>query len=369
MTDCKKQTSVAIKNLSKQFKRHDHKGFLTAVNDVSYEFNDRQLTTILGPSGCGKTTMLRMISGFETPTGGDIFIGEKNVTCVPPNRRDIAMVFQSYALFPHLTVYENIAYGLQVRGLRRTEIQQRVNQVIDLMRLNEMESRFPNQVSGGQQQRVALARAIVVEPRLLLFDEPLSNLDAKLREYMRDEIRKLQLRLGITSIYVTHDQSEAMAISDTVIIMNNGAIEQLGTPYEIYYRPVNRFVATFMGKANFLEGVLVDIEGDIGVVRIGDGVIRAGCPSGYCRVGNPCVVFIRPEAVSVVKAGGQVNATVEQMTFLGAVAEYELSVGKARLVAQTANPLSTGLLSVGGEVGLIFDEACARVLPEGGKTA
>ena len=369
MADCNKQTGVTVKNLSKEFKRHDQKGYLTAVNNISYEFSDRKLTTILGPSGCGKTTMLRMIAGFELPTGGDILIGNKNVTCMPPNLRDIAMVFQSYALFPHLTIYENIAYGLKVRGLRQAEVQQRANQVIQLMRLNGMETRFPNQVSGGQQQRVALARAIVVEPRLLLFDEPLSNLDAKLREYMRDEIRKLQLRLGITSIYVTHDQAEAMAISDTVIIMNNGIIEQLGTPYEIYYRPVNRFVATFMGKANFMEGVLIGAEGEVGLVKVGDGVIRAGCPSGYCRVGNSCLVFIRPEAVRIVKEGGQVTATVEQVTFLGAVAEYTLNIGSVRIVAQTSNPLSSGMVGAGGEVGLIFDEACARVLPEDGKTA
>ncbi|MEN6599218.1 MAG: ABC transporter ATP-binding protein, partial [Rectinema sp.] len=248
-----RSSNVTLINLTKRFKSLDGSGEVLAVDDVNLEVKTGELVTILGPSGCGKTTTLRMIAGFEYPTSGSILIGDKDVAKIPPNKRGLSMVFQSYALFPHLTIYENVAYGLRVQKLPANEIRERTERALDLMQLTTMAKRYPSQVSGGQQQRIALARAIVIEPSVLLFDEPLSNLDAKLREYMRDELRKLQKRLGITSLYVTHDQSEAMAISDRVVIMKEGRIRQVGTPREIYAFPQSRFVADFMGKANFLE--------------------------------------------------------------------------------------------------------------------
>ncbi|MEN6381889.1 MAG: ABC transporter ATP-binding protein, partial [Rectinema sp.] len=219
-----RSSNVSLIDLTKRFKSLDGSGEVLAVDDVNLEVKTGELVTILGPSGCGKTTTLRMIAGFEYPTSGSILIGDKDVAKIPPNKRGLSMVFQSYALFPHLTIYENVAYGLRVQKLPAREIRERTERALDLMQLTTMAKRYPSQVSGGQQQRIALARAIVIEPSVLLFDEPLSNLDAKLREYMRDELRKLQKRLGITSLYVTHDQSEAMAISDRVVIMKEGRI-------------------------------------------------------------------------------------------------------------------------------------------------
>ena len=241
----KKSSGVVLKDVTKIFQQPDTGKDFVAVDHINLEIKDGEMVTLLGPSGCGKTTTLRMISGFEYPTSGNVFIGDRDVAKIPPNKRGISMVFQSYALFPHLNIWENIAYGLRVAKIPQDEIIRRTNDVVELMQLKGMEKRFPNQLSGGQQQRVALARAVVIEPSVLLFDEPLSNLDAKLRESMRDELRALQQRLGITSLYVTHDQSEAMALSDQIIVMKNGVVEQMGTPQEIYYHPKNEFVADF----------------------------------------------------------------------------------------------------------------------------
>ena len=355
---------VVVEGLVKEFRRHDQKGFLTAVNNVSYSFPDGQLTTMLGPSGCGKTTVLRMIAGFETPTGGRITMAGREITAVPAHLRDIAMVFQNYALFPHLSIFENIAYGLRVKKLAGEEVRERVMRVVRLMQLTGMEHRYPNQVSGGQQQRVALARAIVIEPKLLLFDEPLSNLDAKLREYMRDEIRKLQLRLGVTSIYVTHDQAEAMAISDRIVIMNNGAIEQVGPPSEIYHRPVNRFVANFMGKANFID-CLVETAGDgWATVRVGEARVKVRAERA--AAGQSRTLVIRPESLALTATGGTLPATVKQAVFLGATVEYAVQTGPHELTVQVINPRATGVYEAGAAVGLLLDPDCTYLLPETG---
>ena len=238
---------VVLKGISKVF------GKLRAVDDVSLEIGDGDFFTLLGPSGCGKTTLLRVIAGFYPPDGGEVYFGEKLVNDVPPHRRETGMVFQNYALFPHLTVRENIAYGLKVRKVGRAEMDARIGEMIRSVRLEGLEKRFPSQLSGGQQQRVALARALVISPQILLMDEPLSNLDAKLRVAMREEIRRIQRELGITTIYVTHDQEEAMAVSDRIAILNLGRLEQLGSPGEIYFRPRSRFAADFMGGSNILE--------------------------------------------------------------------------------------------------------------------
>ena len=265
----KKSSGVVLKDVTKIFQQPDTGKDFVAVDHINLEIKDGEMVTLLGPSGCGKTTTLRMISGFEYPTSGNVFIGDRDVAKIPPNKRGISMVFQSYALFPHLNIWENIAYGLRVAKIPQDEIIRRTNDVVELMQLKGMEKRFPNQLSGGQQQRVALARAVVIEPSVLLFDEPLSNLDAKLRESMRDELRALQQRLGITSLYVTHDQSEAMAISDKVVIMKDGVICQQGTPQEIYEQPASRFVANFIGKANFIDGIFKGRDGEAALVEIG----------------------------------------------------------------------------------------------------
>ncbi|RPI08203.1 MAG: ABC transporter ATP-binding protein, partial [Zetaproteobacteria bacterium] len=252
--------SVVLENVRKVFtdpERPDRA--VIAVDGVSLEVKEGELVTFLGPSGCGKTTALRIVAGFEPPTSGRVLIGGHDVTHLPPHTRNTAMVFQSYAIFPHLSVAQNVAFGLEMRGLSKSDIAAKVRQILELVELAGLDHRSPEQLSGGQQQRVALARAIVTEPRVLLFDEPLSNLDAKLREQMRGEVRKLQRRLGITSIYVTHDQAEAMALSDRIVVLEAGRVQQEGSPMEIYARPANRFVADFIGRVNFLGGRVASI--------------------------------------------------------------------------------------------------------------
>jgi spermidine/putrescine transport system ATP-binding protein len=242
---------VELQNVSKTF------GSLTALHEVSFEIREGEFMTFLGPSGCGKTTCLRLISGFDTPTTGQIFIGGRNVTFDPPYRRDVNQVFQSYALFPHLSIYENIAFGLRMKKVPPAEVKKRVDRVVEMTSLQAFVARKPAQLSGGQRQRVALARAIVCEPKVLLLDEPLSALDAKLRGQMRIELKQLQKKLGITFIFVTHDQEEALTMSDRVAVLNTGCIEQIGTVNEIYYQPATRFVATFIGETNIVEATVV----------------------------------------------------------------------------------------------------------------
>ena len=292
----KKSSGVVLKDVTKIFQQPDTGKDFVAVDHINLEIKDGEMVTLLGPSGCGKTTTLRMISGFEYPTSGNVFIGDRDVAKIPPNKRGISMVFQSYALFPHLNIWENIAYGLRVAKIPQDEIIRRTNDVVELMQLKGMEKRFPNQLSGGQQQRVALARAVVIEPSVLLFDEPLSNLDAKLRESMRDELRALQQRLGITSLYVTHDQSEAMAISDKVVIMKDGVICQQGTPQEIYEQPASRFVANFIGKANFIDGTFKGRDGEAALVEIGGKTFSIPAPGKMegVEVGGACCLTVRP---------------------------------------------------------------------------
>ncbi|MEF9894680.1 MAG: ABC transporter ATP-binding protein, partial [Clostridia bacterium] len=253
--------SVTIQNVSKAF------GSVVVLQNFNETFADGEFVTLLGPSGCGKTTMLRIIAGFEKPTSGQVMIGDTVVsgqnTFVPPEKRDIGMVFQSYAVWPHMTVFENVAYPLKIARKGKAEISEKVMKILDIVHLAQYASRIPSQLSGGQQQRVALARALVAEPRLLLLDEPLSNLDAKLRESMRFEIKEIQEKLGISVVYVTHDQTEAMAMSDRIFVIYGGVVQQVGTPEEIYKRPVNQFVADFVGKVDFLDGMAQD-----GVIRL-----------------------------------------------------------------------------------------------------
>jgi iron(III) transport system ATP-binding protein len=326
---------LTLVNLRKEFTNPDG-GSVVAVNDVSLEADKGQLITLLGPSGCGKTTLLRMIAGFEEPTGGKVRFGEREVTNLPPNARDAAMVFQSYAIFPHLNVYDNVAFGLKLKRMSAAKIRARVEEVLELTGLAGYAKRPPNQLSGGQQQRVALARCIVMEPRLLLFDEPLSNLDAKLREQMRIEIRDLQQRLGITTVYVTHDQIEAMSMSDLVVVMNAGVVEQVGPPEEIYAQPVNRFVADFIGKANFVPATV----GDSSTVRLGGESVSV-LPHGY-PAGSDVTLVMRPEILQLSRSGGLFRGKVLRTIFLGSVAECTIEVeqGLGTWLVDLVNPVA-----------------------------
>ena len=250
--------SVKLVNISKIFgDQGNAQKKVVAVNDVNLEIKDGEMVTLLGPSGCGKTTTLRIVSGFETPTTGEVWISGKMVNNIPPNKRDTSMVFQSYAIFPHLSVAQNIGFGLELKGWEKKKIEKEVRRIMEIMEFPELYSRRPEQLSGGQQQRVALARAIINKPSVLLFDEPLSNLDAKLRVQMRMEIRKIQKAFGIMSIYVTHEQEEALTISDRIVVMNEGKIMQAAIPIEIYSYPKNRFVADFIGRVNFIPGKII----------------------------------------------------------------------------------------------------------------
>jgi len=363
-----RSSNVTLIDLTKRFKSLDGSGEVLAVDDVNLEVNTGELVTILGPSGCGKTTTLRMIAGFEYPTSGSILIGDKDVAKIPPNKRGLSMVFQSYALFPHLTIYENVAYGLRVQKLPANEIRERTERALDLMQLTTMAKRYPSQVSGGQQQRIALARAIVIEPSVLLFDEPLSNLDAKLREYMRDELRKLQKRLGITSLYVTHDQSEAMAISDRVVIMKEGRIRQVGTPREIYAFPQSRFVADFMGKANFLEVEVLGTDGESARIDIGGKTFIVPRAGRVRPNSGSALLVVRPEALRLISLANVENeiplkGCVDRFTYFGNIARYEVTTENGPLLIESYNPEASSIFEEGDNVGVLIDFESVRLLP------
>jgi len=290
--------AITIDNVSKSFS-HQVKGQIFAARDVSLVVQPGEFVTLLGPSGCGKTTTLRMIAGFGQPDTGRIAIGGKDVTHLPASQRNIGFVFQNYALFPHLSIFENVAYGLRVRGQAEGEITRAVGEVLELVGLSGYERQFSSQLSGGEQQRVALARAIVIRPQVLLFDEPLSNLDARLRVQMRQEIRDLQKRLSITTVYVTHDQEEAMAVSDRIAVMNQGTIVQLGSAEDLYYRPASEFVARFVGKVNLVPGRIMAV-GAAGaqIELLGRRIPARELPAGL-RAGDPVRVVLRPEAIDL----------------------------------------------------------------------
>jgi iron(III) transport system ATP-binding protein len=330
---------IRIEQVSKQFS-HRVKGPVYAVKDVSLAVQPGELLTLLGPSGCGKTTTLRMIAGFETPDTGRVFIGEQDVTDLLANQRNIGFVFQNYALFPHLTVFENVAYGLRVEQKGETEIRTAVREVLGLVGLTGYDRQFPNQLSGGEQQRVALARAIVIRPRVLLFDEPLSNLDAKLRVHMRSEIQQLQKQLSITAVYVTHDQEEAMAISDRIVVMNQGTIAQEGTAESLYRRPASEFVAQFIGRTNLLAADVVGVEpgGTLLEVR-GMRLLLAG-RTPQAQPGRSVRLVLRPEVVGLHAAnGGQgLAGVVSSRTFLGEKVEYQVRVGEELIQVTSYNP-------------------------------
>lgn len=359
---------LTLENISKVFPSRGNVSEVTAVQNVNLEIQKGELVTLLGPSGCGKTTTLRMVAGFEFPTTGKIALDGLEINSLPPHKRDMSMVFQSYALFPHLTVFENIAYGLNVQRLSKKTIAERVGRVLDLVHLEGYGDRAPGQLSGGQQQRVALARALVMEPKVLLMDEPLSNLDAKLREEMRTEIRRIQKELNITSVYVTHDQIEAMTLSDRIVVMNHGVIEQIGSPVEIYRFPNSRFVANFIGRANFIDGVVLAQNGSGLTVRsLGEAITLSNIKREF-REGEAVTLIIRPEMIQIKKTGGLYNGVIHRAVYLGDMIEYAVEIGGVWVLGTETDPHVTELFPEGEDVTLGFAEDCIQVLPAEEKT-
>jgi putative spermidine/putrescine transport system ATP-binding protein len=317
-----------IRNLVKTF------GTNRVVKDFDLAVDKGEFVSLLGPSGCGKTTVLRMVAGFETPSAGSITIDGKDVIGLRPNQRNIGMVFQAYALFPNLTVAQNVAFGLKVKGVDKAESDSRVTEMLGIIGLPDLGARYPFQLSGGQQQRVALARALAVRPQVLLLDEPLSALDAKIRVSLRDEIRAIQRKLGITTIFVTHDQEEALSLSDRVVVMNGGIADQIGTPFEIYNRPKTRFVAGFVGTLNLLEGTVTDAAN--GHVQIGDTTADLGRPLTPGKV----TLAVRPEMIGLGPQPGRetlLDGTITEVAFLGSVIRLRARVGEATLAFDTFN--------------------------------
>jgi putative spermidine/putrescine transport system ATP-binding protein len=342
-----------LNNINKVFTK------FVAVDNFNLQVEKGEFVSFLGPSGCGKTTTLRMIAGFETPTSGEILINNTDITPVPPNKRKIGMVFQSYALFPNMTVADNIGFGMKVTGKEKSEIKARVEEMLNLIHMSEFINRYPHQLSGGQQQRVALARALAIKPTVLLLDEPLSALDAKIRVQLRTEIRSIQQKLGITTIYVTHDQEEALSLSDRVVVMNSGHIEQIGTPFEIYNFPKTQFVASFVGTLNMMEVKVVDAAK--GKLSLEGQEFSAGKPVDAAN-GDTILVALRPEIISLQSEDGQLNhftSVIENIAFLGSIVRIMIKVGKYNIVFDNLNNPHLILPKVGDTITVHFpDEAC-----------
>ncbi len=356
---------LRLENLSKIFTSRDGGKPVRAVDAVNLEIVQGDFVTLLGPSGCGKTTTLRLIAGFEFPSEGRIVLDGRDIADEPPNKRDMAMVFQSYAIFPHLSVFENIAYGLKIKKIGGADLRRQVGQALEMTELNGLENRQPNQLSGGQQQRVALARCLVMQPKVLLFDEPLSNLDAKLRVQMRSEIRRIQQELGITSVYVTHDQDEAMVLSDQIVVMSGGQIQQVGGALEIYRRPANRFVADFIGRANFLPVTVLARQGDAWQAQLADRKLTvAAAPNASFAPGTEALLLVRPESMRLRPAiEGTILGRVERTAYLGSLAEYDLEVAGQRVIAVRYDPGEADLYPVGASVGVELIEENLYLIP------
>lgn len=350
-------TFLKINNVSKIF------GSTDAVKDFNLTIEKGELVSFLGPSGCGKTTTLRMVAGFEVPSDGSIVINNEDITNTPPNQRDVGMVFQSYALFPNMTVSSNIGFGLKVAKKPTDEIQSRVKEMLELINMPEYGDRFPSQLSGGQQQRVALARALALRPEVLLLDEPLSALDAKIRVSLRSEIRSIQQKLGITAIYVTHDQEEALSISDRVVVMYEGHMEQVGTPFEIYNFPATEFVASFVGTLNAVEAEVVDPKAS--TIRI-DGIqLQAAKGLENQQSGNKVTIAIRPERFSFAseqKKANLLDAVIENITFLGSIVRVQVVVGSTKFHMDTFNNPFLELPKIGDKTQITCSREAVLVL-------
>jgi putative spermidine/putrescine transport system ATP-binding protein len=353
---------VELKGLTKSF------GPVKAVQEADIAFEDGSFTTLLGPSGCGKTTILRMIAGLERPTGGDILVGGDRVNEVPIHRRNLGIVFQNYALFPHRTIGENIAFGLKYRKVPKSDMAEKVRGALDVVRLPGVEDRYPSQLSGGQQQRIALARAIVIEPDVLLLDEPLSALDANLREEMRVELKAIQHRIGVTSVFVTHDQSEALAMSDKIVVMSAGKVAQIGVPEEVYNRPANEFVADFLGASNIIAAQLHGKDGAAVVLEV-DPFGRVPVPQDRAATvgtGGAAKLMIRAEKLRLgdgAAPAGRISArgTVEAVDYQGQLARYFVRVGERQY--QAMNMIEGHPFATGAEVTVSFDPADCAALP------
>jgi len=358
-------TNIKSKAASVEFKQVTkvYGGDVTAVDNVSLSVKAGELVTLLGPSGCGKTTTLRMIAGLEMATSGSIHIGEKDVTLLPATDRDVSMVFQSYALFPHMNVFENVSYGLRVSKISKQELTEKTNTGLELVGLAGYGDRLPSELSGGQQQRVAVARALVLEPQVLLFDEPLSNLDAKLRRQVREEIRELQINLGLTVVYVTHDQEEALAVSDRIIVMRNASIAQNGSPRDLYEQPADSFVADFIGEANIMEVNIDNVNESTAMadVRIGDMQLQLasrGIAAGTAKLA------VRPNRIHLSTDGGTASlpGTVRKSTYVGNHMEYVVATDHGDWFSVSDNV--DAVMEVGQSVHVRFSERGPVLLPD-----
>lgn len=354
---------IQIKNVSKTF------GDFLAINDISLEIPKGSFTTLLGPSGCGKTTLMRLIAGFYEPDAGDIYIEGSKVNGVPAFKRNTPLVFQDYALFPHMSVFENISYGLKLKKVSKQQIQEQVYSMLDMFGLQGLERRFPKQLSGGQQQRVAFARALIMGKNVILMDEPLSNLDAKMRVEVRNELRDLQQKLGFTAIFVTHDQEEAMSISDRIAVFDKGRICQVGTPWEIYYKPKYRFVADFVGEANFLVGEVIAVEETNILVKYKDAEIKVDKGNYVVKVGERVTLVIRPEYISISSKRSlhkanhhEVSGQIVRSSFLGRTIRYWVEVGAMQWIVDDSNSGIQGPLQ--GQVTLEIDKANLHLLQD-----
>ena len=342
-------------------------GSVTAVDHASFAVEDKSFTVLLGPSGCGKTTLLRSIAGFYDLDEGRIFIKGKDVTNIPPHRRNTGMVFQNYALFPHMKVFDNIAYGLRFRQSPKVETEKRVRKVAEMLGIEHLLARFPAQLSGGEQQRVAVARALVIEPEVLLLDEPLSNLDAKVRVHVRVELKKIQRQLGITAVHVTHDQEEALAIGDKIVVMNKGRVIQIGTPTEIYFKPKARFVAEFIGTINLLKAAVAKTTAREVLLSVGpDMVLSASAsPEVVLRNGQEVTLSIRPENIEISREkpageGNVLRGEVKDTIFMGAITRYFVHTGDLEIIADVQGsdvPLK-------GSIYVSMDSSKLHILPE-----
>lgn len=343
---------IKLKNITKKY------GDVVAVNDVSLKFKRGELVAFLGPSGCGKTTLLRVLAGLIPHNEGEIYFNDKDISNWSAQRRNTAMVFQNYALFPHMSVEQNIAYGLKARKLSKTEIKRKVELALEMVRLKDYGKRNIQQLSGGQKQRVALARALVVEPNVLLFDEPLSNLDEKLRVSMRREIKKIQKEIGITSVYVTHDQREALSIADKIVVMNNGKVQQIATPCELYNKPINSFVANFVGQANLFDVALDKRENDRGTINLFGKEIKLNIKKDLKR--DEITVLIRPEEFKIKENG--IKAIVRWKENLGLINRYNVEVLGCEVRVDSLNKKSRKPLEIGDTIYLDFDEDAIHII-------
>jgi spermidine/putrescine ABC transporter ATP-binding subunit len=350
-------TNVKIENVTKRF------GKTTAVSNVNLDIQNGEFISLLGPSGCGKTTLLSMILGILDVTEGTISFNDTRIDYIPMHKRDVGMVFQNYALFPHMTISQNVGFGLQMRKVPKKEIEIRVNQALDMVQLPHLSHRYPKELSGGQQQRVALARALVVRPKVLLLDEPLSNLDAKLRKDMRIQIKRLHRDLGITTIYVTHDQEEALSLSTKIAVMSNGVVQQIGTPQDIFLHPKNHFVANFIGYANFMEGKLVDKKGNNFIFQADKGFTLEVKDNGRNKVGENVLLTIKPENIRMVDEGTSVNILKGKILvsdYVGNTTGYEIETEYGDLFK--VNVLGFETYAAGRELNLFLDPSSLLIV-------